>query len=266
MGKIAFLFSGQGAQHPLMGKSLFENSKAARSVLLKSNKIRPNTTKQCFNGPKEILNLTQNTQPCVFCVDMAAALAAVENGIKPDCVAGFSLGELAAISFVESLNFDEALKLVCKRAELMSLCEKKNSGSMVAVLKLNIDVISKVCQNYKYAWCANFNCPSQTVVALAKEHVKDFCKDIKQLGGITIELPVSGAFHSPFMDEAASELKGYLKELNFKEPRIPIYSNITAKPYKYNEFINLLSRHINNPVLWQSTIENMINEGVDTFI
>lgn len=125
MGKIAFVLSGQGAQYPGMGKELYESSTAAKAVFDMADSIRPGTSNQCFEGSKEELSLTINTQPCVFAVDLAAAAAAAELGIKADYVAGFSLGEIAALGFSKALSYEQAFKLVCKRAELMNTAAEK---------------------------------------------------------------------------------------------------------------------------------------------
>ena len=149
MGKIAFVFSGQGAQYSGMGKELCEASPAAKAVYDMADSIREGTSKQCFEGTMEELTQTVNTQPCVFTADLAAARALQEKGITPDCVAGFSLGEIAALAFAGALSDEEAFKLVCKRGELMDKAAKENPGAMVAVLKITPEQVEEYakCQN-----------------------------------------------------------------------------------------------------------------------
>ena len=145
MGKTVFVFSGQGAQFPGMGKSLYENSEAARAVFDMAEEIRPGTKAQCFEGTKEELSVTINTQPCVFVTDLAAAAAAAEKGMMPDYAAGFSLGEIAALAFAGMLSYEEAFKLVCRRAEYMDEAANSEKGAMAAVMKLTPEKVEEIC-------------------------------------------------------------------------------------------------------------------------
>lgn len=265
MKKIAFVFSGQGAQKVGMAKDFFDSSINVKKMFKIADSIRQNTSKQCFCGTQEELNQTINTQPCLFCANAAASIVATENNIIPNFVAGFSLGELNAICYSKILTFEETFKLVCKRAQAMHEAEINNKGTMLAILKTNNDDIKKICKKFSCAYPANYNCPGQIVVSIKESLVSDFSNEIKTIGGIVIKLPVSGAFHSPFMDSASNKMKTYLSNLTFCSPNIPIYSNLTASLYDTN-FIDLLSQQINHPVLWQKTIENMIKDGTDTFV
>lgn len=261
----AFVFSGQGAQYSGMGKELYENSPAAKAVFDMAEQIRPGTIKQCFEGTNEELSITINTQPCVFVADLAAAAAVAEKGIKPDFVAGFSLGEIAAIAFSGMLSYEEAFRLVCKRAELMNKAAKENPGAMAAILKLTPEKVEEICSEFERAYPVNYNSPAQTVVAASEEEIDALCDKVKALKGRAVKLSVSGAFHSPFMNEAAEGLAEYLKGIEFSQPNIPVYANYTAKPYE-GDFKALTAAQVNNPVQWQKTIENMIADGADTFI
>ncbi|MCI9272373.1 MAG: ACP S-malonyltransferase [Clostridiales bacterium] len=265
MGKIAFVFSGQGAQVPGMGKDLQEISKAAREVFERADQVRPGTTRQCFEGSREELGETINTQPCVFAVDLAAARAVEERGIHPDCVAGFSLGEIAAVGFSGMLTDQQAFELVCARAKLMEEAAQNNKGAMAAVLKLDSAQVEKLCESYEHAWPVNYNCPKQTVAAASIQVIDSLCADVKQAGGKAVKLAVSGAFHSPYMESAADGLEQYLRDIPLNQPQIPVYANATALPYGENGK-ELLCRQCKSPVLWQKTIENMVADGVDTFI
>lgn len=265
MAKTAFVFSGQGAQYPGMGKELYETSPAAKSVFDMAEKIRPGTIKQCFEGTKEELSITINTQPCVFIADLAAAAAVDEKGIKPDFVAGFSLGEIAAVAFAGMLSYEEAFRLVCKRAELMDNAAKENKGAMAAVLKLTPQKVEEICKNFKQAYPVNYNSPAQTVVAADEAEIDALCEKVKTEKGKAVKLAVSGAFHSPFMKFASEGLAEYLKGVELLEPVIPVYANVTARPYS-GDYRELLSAQVKSPVKWQTTVENMISDGADKFI
>ncbi len=265
MGKIALVFSGQGAQYSGMGKELCEYSAAAKKVFDTVDAIRPGTSTQCFEGTAEELAVTVNTQPCVFAADLAAARAVEEKGIKIDCAAGFSLGEIAALAFSGILSDEEAFRLVCRRGELMDKAAKANPGAMLAVMKLPADKIEEVCSRFESTYPVNYNSPAQTVIAAKEENVDALIEAFSELKGRAKKLAVSGAFHSPFMSQAADGLMEYMEGVEFSEPQIPIYSNFTAKPYE-GDYKALVKAQVENPVRWQSIVENMIADGVDTFI
>ncbi|MGN0501792.1 MAG: ACP S-malonyltransferase [Ruminococcus sp.] len=265
MGKIAFIFSGQGAQYSGMGKELFEASPAAKAVYDMADSVREGTSRQCFEGSTEELCKTVNTQPCVFTADLAAAYALVEKGIKPDCVAGFSLGEIAALAFSKMLSDEEAFRLVCKRGELMDKAATENPGAMAAVMKITPQQVEEICAKFDKTYPVNYNSPAQTVVATTSENADKFCEAVKEAGGRAKLLAVSGAFHSPFMAEAADGLAEYMENVDFSEPETVIYSDVTAKPYE-GDYKALVKAQVESPVKWQTIVENMVADGVDTFI
>ncbi len=265
MGKTVFVFSGQGAQYPGMGKSLYENSPAAKAVFDMAESIRPGTIKQCFEGTKEELSVTINTQPCVFTADLAAAAAVQEKGIRPDYVAGFSLGEIAALAFAGMLSYEDAFRLVCRRAEVMDKAANENKGAMAAVLKLTPEKVEQICSEFEKAYPVNYNSPAQTVVAAAEDEIDALCARVKEEKGKAVRLAVSGAFHSPFMSSAADALAEYLEGIELKAPEIPVYSNVTAQPYE-GDYKALVAAQVKSPVKWQKTVENLAQQGADSFI
>lgn len=265
MGKIAFVFSGQGAQYSGMGKAMAEASPAAKAVFDMADSVRSGTSRQCFEGSAEELCQTVNTQPCVFAADLAAAYALTERGITPDSVAGFSLGEIAALAFSGMLSDEEAFRLVCKRGELMDKAARENPGAMAAVMKLTAAQVEEICRRFESTYPVNYNSPAQTVVATEGENARAFCQAVKEAGGKAVLLAVSGAFHSPFMAQAAQGLADYMKDITFSEPRTVIYSDVTAKPYE-GDYKALVKAQVESPVRWQSIVENMIADGTDTFI
>ena len=198
MGKIAFVFAGQGAQYAGMGKELYEASPAARAAFDRAESLRPGTLEMCFSGPAEALSVTANTQPCLFAMDYACAAAAREAGVSPDCAAGFSLGEVAAMAFAGVMDFDEAFRFVIKRAEEMQSCAEKHPGAMGAVLRLTPAQVEDICRAFPdKAFPVNYNCPGQTVVACAVEVYDELSAKVTEARGRMLRLNVSGAFHTP---------------------------------------------------------------------
>lgn len=265
MGKIAFVFSGQGDQYPGMGKELAEKYPAAKAVFSMCDEIRPGTSAQCFEGTEEELKETKNTQPCLFAMELAAAEVLFDKGVTPDAVAGFSLGEVTAATAAGVFDNETGFRLVMKRGELMQREAEKFDTSMAAVVKLTPEQVEEVCKGYSDVYPVNFNCPGQITVSGLASQMADFSADVKKAGGRALPLKLKGAFHSPFMKEASEAFAEELARVDIKERKITLYSNLTSMPYT-DDVQGLLSKQICSPVLWEKIIRNMIAEGVDTFI
>ncbi len=265
MGKIAFVFSGQGDQYPGMGKELMDKYPAAAQIFKMCDSIRPGTSDQCFNGTEEELKETKNTQPCLFAMELAAAAVLFDKGVKPEALAGFSLGEVAAATAAGIFDNETGFKLVMKRGELMQREAEKFDTSMAAVVKLTPEQVQEVCKGYSDVYPVNFNCPGQITVSGLASQMADFSADVKKAGGRALPLKLKGAFHSPFMEEAAKAFKEELSKADIRKNNITLYSNLTSEPYT-DDVVGLLSRQICSPVLWEKIIRNMIADGIDTFI
>lgn len=265
MGRIAFIFSGQGDQHPGMGKELVEQYSIAAQIYDMCDGLRPGTLAQCLEGSQEELQETKNTQPCLFAMELAAASVLLEQGVLPEAVAGFSLGEVAAATVAGIFDQETGFRLVCKRGEIMQQEAEKYQTSMVAVVKLTPEQVQEVCYKYSDVYPVNFNCPGQIAVSGLSSQMGDFAADIRAAGGKALPLKVKAAFHSPFMKEAADGFARELEQVLVKERTIELYSNLTAEPYS-QDVRGLLSKQICNPVQWEKTINHMIDRGIDTFI
>ena len=268
MGKIAFVFAGQGAQKPGMGREVAASCAGASDIIERADRVRPGTSAQCFEASQEELSQTKNTQPCVYTVDLEMAAALADEGIRADMVAGYSLGELAALAYGGALTFEDGLRLVSERGKLMQQASEEHDTGMVAVLKLSDEKVEELSAGYDRVFPVNFNCKGQITVAGDREQLQGFISDVKEAGGLARILEVSGGFHSPFMAKAAEGFKEVLADVTLSEPEIPVYSNRTSGAYPGGEedIKNLLVEQISNPIRWQKLIENMLAEGVDTFV
>lgn len=184
MGKIAFVFAGQGAQHGGMGKDAAENSSAAAEIFAKADSTRPGTSKQCFEADAAELAETKNTQPDIYTVDLAMAALLEEAGVKASMVAGYSLGELAALAYAKAFTFENGLELVGKRGAIMQSESEKVETGMVAVLKLDDDKVEEIAQQYQQVYPVNFNCKGQVSVAGNKDELQKFNVAAKEAGGL----------------------------------------------------------------------------------
>ena len=266
MAKHAYVFPGQGAQSVGMGKDLYDNVAEAKALFEQANEILGfRITDIMFGGTDEELKQTKVTQPAVFLhsVIMAKAL-----GVKPDAVAGHSLGEFSALVVAGALSFEDGLRLVSKRAMAMQKACEAQPGTMAAVLALDDETVEGICASVDgTVVAANYNCPGQLVISGAVEAVDAACEKAKAAGARrALRLPVGGAFHSPLMEPAREELQKAIEEAPFHTPACPIYQNVDAKPYTDPEQIkaNLIAQ-LTAPVRWTYIVKNMLVDGVDEF-
>lgn len=248
-----------------MGRELFETSPEAAEVFLRLDRLRPGTSAQCFDGTAVELARTDNTQPCMFAVELAAAAALTARGVRCDMAAGFSLGEIAALTFAGAAEPEQGFELVCRRGELMHAEAAKYDSGMAAVLKLSAEQTERLCSKYGQVWPVNYNCPGQISVAGLKEELAALCADVKAAGGRAVPLKVAGAFHSPLMSDAARSFGEAVRAAKLKTPEITLYSDYTAEPYA-PPFDELLSKQICSPVRWETIVRRMADAGADTFV
>lgn len=270
--KIAFIFSGQGSQYIGMGKELYDNIPSCKKIYDKANEVLGFDLKELiFNGDKEELNITENTQPAILTTSIAILQAIKDKGINPDIVAGLSLGEYSALVASEALDFETAVSLVKKRGRFMQEAVPQGIGSMVAVIGLNEDKIKKVLKvasERGIVEIANYNTNNQIVIGGESEAVELASELLKESGARrVIPLKVSGPFHTSLLNQASIKLKNEFENIHFNTPKIKTITNVTADFIENgNEIKNLLINQVKSSVRWSETIEKMLDEGIDTFI
>jgi [acyl-carrier-protein] S-malonyltransferase len=273
MSKIAFVFPGQGAQAVGMGKDVYDALPNSRAVFEKGDEVLGfPLSKLVFEGPDSELKQTVNTQPALLTASVAYLEALREQGMKPDYVAGHSLGEYSALVAAGVLSYEDAVTLVRLRGRFMEEAVPGGQGAMAAVLGAEREALAVLCQTISeesgVVELANVNCPGQIVVSGSQEGVNGVVQRVKEAGGKrAIPLEVSGPFHSSMMRAAADRLAEELKKVTFNTPNVPVIVNVTASPVTDPEEIReLLVRQVYSPVLWQDSIEWLIADGVDTFV
>lgn len=267
--KVAFLFSGQGAQYTGMMKDITEKSGKATEVFKVADEALARSIRNlCFEGSQEELNLTHNTQPCVLAADLAAYAAITESGFKPDAVSGFSLGEYAALVAAGVIDISSVFPVVQKRADYMQEAVPVGKGSMAAVMKLSDTEVQHLCSEVNgYVTPANYNCPGQIVVSGESEAVDELLAIAKERKIRAMKLAVSAPFHCEMMNPAAESLRVPLSEISFSAPDVPIYMNVDAEAESEpKRILEKLILQAKSPVRWEKALRNMYAAGVDTFI
>ena len=257
----AYVFPGQGAQFPGMGKDLFDNDQKAKELFHLANEVLNfNISEIMFSGTAEELKQTKVTQPAIFLHSVILAKCLNEN-FKPVMVAGHSLGEISALVANECLSFEDGLNLVNARAKAMQKACEKNPSTMAAILGLDDKIVEDICNNTSgIVVAANYNCPGQLVISGENNAVDSACEKLTEAGARrALKLPVGGAFHSPLMEPARAELEKAISTTKFNNPICPIYQNVSAESVVDPEKIqdNLIAQ-LTAPVRWTQTMKNMI--------
>lgn len=266
--KHAYVFPGQGAQFPGMGKNLFEANEQARELFQQADAaLGFSISNIMFKGSDEELKQTKVTQPAVFLHSVIAFLST--PGLKPEMVAGHSLGEFSALVASGALNFTDGLMLVYKRAMAMQKACEMNPSTMAAVLGMEDAKVEEIVAGIsnEVVVAANYNCPGQLVISGSIKGVEEACEALKAAGAKrALVLPVGGAFHSPLMQPAQEELKEAIELTTFNTAQCPVYQNVDAKPYTDPAEIrqNLINQ-LTAPVRWTQTVQNMIADGANHF-
>lgn len=268
--KIGILFSGQGAQYPGMMKDLYESEAAAKQIFDRADEVLGRSISDiCFKGTQEDLNLTHNTQPCMLAGDLAAAMVLKSYGINADAVAGFSLGEYAALAYSGVITVEDAFQIIQIRADAMQEAVAPGDGAMAAFIGTSAEQIEEICKKVSkgYVVAANYNSPVQTVISGSTAGVDEAC-ELAELAGLKCKkLAVSAPFHCALMESAAKRLEEEFKYVNFYDPSIPVYMNVDGKPVFEGSIIpELLVKQAMSPVHWVETLRNMYTDGIDIFI
>jgi [acyl-carrier-protein] S-malonyltransferase len=265
----AYVFPGQGAQYPGMGKELYESSASAKELFEKANEILGfRITNIMFDGTEEELRQTKVTQPAIFLHSVILAHL-LGDSFQPEMAAGHSLGEFSALVATGALSFEDGLILVSKRALAMQAACELQPSTMAAILGLADDKVEEVCNSIKndIVVPANYNCPGQLVISGTVSGVNLACEKMNEAGALkTVVLAVGGAFHSPLMEPAKKELEAAIRATTFREPSCPIYQNVVAKPVtNASEIQNNLINQLTGAVRWTQSVQQMLNDGATHF-
>ena len=268
MAKIAFIYPGQGAQKPGMGKDFYENSELAKAVYDKASELLQIDMKALCFEENEKLDLTEYTQAALVTTCLAMTKVVEERGLKPDVTAGLSLGEYCAISVAGGMKEEDAISLVRKRGILMQNTVPAGEGAMAAILGMDASVIEEGIKDLEGVTVANYNCPGQIVITGETKAVEKAAEILKEAGAKrAVLLNVSGPFHSPMLKQAGEELAKEMEKVEMEPLQIPYVTNVTAEYVTdIRETKKLLAEQVAASVRWQESVERMIAEGVDTFV
>ena len=268
---IAFLYPGQASQYVGMGKDLYEQFNRAKEIFDQANELLNfDLSKICFEGPEEELKQTQVTQPAIFIHSIIVTELLAEQNICPAMAAGHSLGEYSALVAAGAISFEDGVRIVKQRGELMQHAGETQPGTMAAIIGLTGQDVVEICREARSAGiveAANFNSPLQVAISGSHEGIARASELAQQRGAKRVmPLVVSGAFHSPLMESAQQELKAALMEIDIQAAKFPVYANVTAMPVKNpDEIREMLHKQLTHPVRWVETIENIISDGGANF-
>lgn len=270
--RLGILFPGQGSQYVGMAKDFYEKFEESRSIIDLSNVVLGyDLRKIMFEGPEDELRITYNTQPALL-TSSIAIWEVIKDKLSPEAFAGHSLGEYTALVAAGGIGFEDAVKAVNNRGRFMQEAVPVGVGAMAAVLGGDVDKIENLCKDIskgeKVVEPANYNCYGQLVVAGHSDAIDEFIDRIKEIGAKrAVKLPVSAPFHCSLMKPAQERMKDYLENVDIKDIKLPVYNNIDAKKESKSEVIkDALVRQVSGAVRWTELIENMIEDGIDTFI
>lgn len=269
--KIAFLFPGQGAQYIDMGKDLYENIESCKNIFDKGEEILDMPIKDLiFNSSIEELTRTKNSQPAIMLTSLACQKALEESGVEADYALGLSLGEYGALVYGGMLSFEDGMKLIKTRAQIMDSEVSPEEGTMAAVLKLDnfkVEELIKRASESGLVEGANYNCPGQVVISGEHKAIKASIKIGKELKGMVLPLKVSGPFHSSIYEKASYKFYEELKKVNINKFEKTVYSNVKGSPYEESDDVKeLLRQQIMSSVLFEKSIRDLIDRGVNTFV
>ncbi len=269
--KIAFIFSGQGAQYNSMGKELYDNFEVCKNAFDEADDaLGFKISELCF-GQSDDLNKTEFTQPAILTMSCAVSRLMAQNGVKADYAAGLSLGEYSALVESGVFDFNDAVCLVRKRGKFMTEAVPAGEGAMTAVLNLSAELIEQACkeaEEFGTVMISNYNCPGQIAIAGNKAAVEKAEELVMQKGAKrAVRLNVSGPFHTSLLEPASQKLNAELKNIKINDLKIPVITNLTGDLIKdKSDIVDILTKQVMNPVKWEQSVKRLIELGVDTFV